>query len=206
MQTKKLVFAVTIVLIISAIVATVFFIKQRGARNMPANQPASASPSPDAVPLMSDAGLIGIWHALPMMPSGWADHYNFYPDHTFQFWPSTMNCKNKDSIAMGTWQLTNASLNLIVTQKLDSQYDLNPTTCLKTITSQKTVNIEPSIRSTITLSQEKPEIKETNTASFEYANMMFGDKRFWKFSNDPTQYGSEKFPQIPVSAPNNLLK
>lgn len=135
------------------------------------------------------SSLVGIWQANNMMASGWADRYHFYNDGKFHFYPNQMACKENEEELIGNWEIKGKYLFLIIKSKI-----VFTNKCIKNIPKQvvnkKNVDLlkEESLNKIIT---------NLSTANGDnYPSVSIGDIQYWKFSDDPTDYGGEKFSKI----------
>ncbi len=129
--------------------------------------------------------LVGIWQASGGMASGWTDRYHFYSDGNFHFYPNQMFHENLKIEKVGTWELNDNNLILTITEQVLNTMKWDGEGA--TLVSSKNVILD------------KPIIESLNyqylgvVANDNYPSIRLTDLQFWKFSDDPSSYGDEKF-------------
>ena len=56
------------------------------------------------------ADLIGFWHAVPGMPSGFAESYSFYEEGNYIYHGNQMECSRRVLKVTGSWDYSNDTL------------------------------------------------------------------------------------------------
>jgi hypothetical protein len=132
--------------------------------------------------------LLGIWHNNSMMAAGWADRYHFYPSGSFRFYPNQMTCIEEKMEKVGTWELENTRLTLRTTKQIIHNYEIDPGGLCRVIGSKEVELTIPIIEqfTVVDLGTQEGDI---------YPSITIDDQRFWKFSDDASSYGDEKFPE-----------
>lgn len=176
------------------------------------NLPVSTStpttiPLPTAQPFVLDTKhLVGIWHDMPMLGSGWSDHYNFYSSGKYRLYFNTMDCAKTVTDESGSWKLSGSTLTLTMTEKtvlnggrlVPASGSCGSAQDLVGATPEKITLSVPQV-TTYNISVTKGPVKlGTNMVKPEdtpYTVVLFGTKPYWKFDSDPASYGDEKFPE-----------
>lgn len=146
--------------------------------------------APIAVPTKFEDYLIGIWQDMPMMGSGWSNHYNFYLDGRFSYYISQMKCDKRTIRQTGGWILEGNKLVLTTTRE-------------QVMTGGKMVKSTGSCGTPLTLEDgqlterelPKPVVetfvitqKQPSEDSF-HESIELGKTQFWKFDTDPSGRG-----------------
>lgn len=150
--------------------------------------PLEEAPIPQ--PTSNNSFLVGIWQDMPMMGSGWSNHYNFYPDGRYAYYVSQMKCDKRLVMKTGGWIVDGDKLVLTTTK----EERLVGGTMVKSSGSCGTpMSLEGATFETIDLA--KP-IVETAVVTrmkadegYVHETVMLGNQQFWKFDDDPTGQG-----------------
>src|SRR5436853_1253916 len=75
--------------------------------------------SQDNNPKFADnTSIVGVWQNQPALGSGWSNTYLFYPDGTFKFFYSQMDCAKRDVSYSGTYTVKGDALRLTKKDKV----------------------------------------------------------------------------------------
>src|SRR5437016_13646942 len=75
--------------------------------------------SQDNNPKFADnTSIVGVWQNQPALGSGWSNTYLFYPDGTFKFFYSQMDCAKRDVSYSGTYTVIGDALRLTKKDKV----------------------------------------------------------------------------------------
>ena len=133
--------------------------------------------------------LQGIWQRNGSMAAGWADRYHFYPSGAFHFYPNQMICINEKIEKIGTWEYEESILTLRTTKQIINSYEVTSSGLCHLLNKKEVGLPEPSI--------EQLTIVDLGTQEGDiYPSISIDDQQFWKFSDDASSYGDEKFPEI----------
>ena len=146
--------------------------------------------APVATPTRFEEYLVGIWQDMPMMGSGWSDHYNFYPDGHFAYYVSQMKCDKRTIRQTGGWILEGNKLVLTTTREqvmVGGKLVKSIGSCGTPLTledGQLTERELPKpIVETLVITQREP-----SEDSF-HESIDMGKTQFWKFDTDPSGRG-----------------
>ncbi len=152
-----------------------------------------------AAPLTEPANLPGlsfqgIWQQNRSMAAGWADRYHFYPSGTFHYYPNEMTCNEEKVEKIGTWEYEAAILTLTTTKQVINSLEIFPSGLCRVIEKKEITLAEPQIErfTVVDLGVQEADI---------YPSILLTDDlgpqglQFWKFSEDASSYGDEKFPE-----------
>lgn len=132
--------------------------------------------------------LQGIWQRNRSMAAGWADRYHFYPSGMFHYYPNEMTCSQEKIEKVGTWKYEMDVLTLTTTKKIIQSLEMYPGGLCHVIGRDEVKLIKPSI--------EQYTIVDHGTQAGDlYPSISINDLLFWKFSEDASSYGDEKFPE-----------
>lgn len=133
--------------------------------------------------------LVGIWQASKTMATGWNDTYQFFPDGKFIFHANQMDCSKRIVSQSGEWN-GYLSIQLLIKEQV-------------VMVGGKLVKADGSCGSKyklvgakeekMTLTPSKINVMEIPFGIFtedesKRWTTLFGKKRFWKYSSDPTKY------------------
>jgi len=137
---------------------------------------------------LPNISLLGIWQGNNMMAAGWADRYHFYPSGTFHYYPNQMTCVKEKIENVGTWKLEDTLLTLTTTEQMINSYEIETGGLCRVIGKKQVVLTRPIIEqfSFVDLGTQEGDI---------YPSMLLNDQQYWKFSEDASSYGDEKFPE-----------
>lgn len=65
-----------------------------------------------------NTSIVGVWQNQETLGSGWNNTYLFFPDGTFKFFYSQMDCAKRDVSYSGTWAIKNDELRLTKKEKV----------------------------------------------------------------------------------------
>ena len=65
-----------------------------------------------------NTSIVGVWQNQPTMGSGWSNTYLFFPDGTFKFYFSQMDCAKRDVSYSGLWNVKGDALRLTKKEKV----------------------------------------------------------------------------------------
>lgn len=145
------------------------------------NQPKAITPTLDS------KTLVGIWQAGPSMAAGWNDRYHFYADGKFHFYPNQMDCLSDNNEYSGTWEISKGTLSVNITNGVPytSRYARQSKEC-------KNSHLTTKIPQNPISDYLGGHLLGTIEGDF-YPSAIFGGSQYWKFSDDPSSYGDEKF-------------
>jgi len=130
--------------------------------------------------------LQGIWQQNGFMAAGWADRYHFYPSGTFHYYPNEMTCSKEKIEKIGTWKYENTILTLTTTKQIIKSLEIYPSGLCHVIGKEEEKLTKPRI--------EQLTIVDHGTQEGDlYPSLSINDLQFWKFSDDASSYGNEKF-------------
>jgi len=132
--------------------------------------------------------LQGIWQQNGFMAAGWTDRYHFYPSGTFHYYPNEMICSKEKIEKIGTWKYENTILTLTTTKQVIKSLEIYLSGQCSVIGKKEVKLTKPSI--------EQFTIVDHGTQEGDiYHSISINDLQFWKFSEDASSYGDEKFPE-----------
>lgn len=156
-----------------------------------------AVPIPPSTPTPKPGDyLVGIWQDTDLMAAGWSNRYHLYPDGSFHFFTSLMDCQNRLREKIGIWQIKDGYLILTFYSEVrkiggklikvtggscGSKYELIDAT-------PKTIDLD---RPTVMVSEISFPLKTDGS----HLVTKIGKTQYWKFSDDPTGSGYEKYPE-----------
>ena len=131
--------------------------------------------------------LIGIWHTVPIMPSGWAETYSFYPNRKVIERSSTMDCSTRLIHKIGNWRLKDNSLLISFISKshiVGGRYIKSSGSCgtENELIDGKEVISKIDIIETFSISEIHYDKKWSKHTLF------LEGKQLWKFDNNPDVY------------------
>jgi len=121
------------------------------------------------------------------MAAGWSDRYHFYRQGNFHFYPNQMVCEEEEEELLGTWEIEQGSMRLVTTSKVVILQTCNANGFATLISREITVLEEPAER-------EVGFIPFGTLEDDIYPSILLDGRQYWKFSDDPTRYGEEQFP------------
>jgi len=132
--------------------------------------------------------LQGIWQHNGSMAAGWAERYHFYPSGTFHFYPSEMACREEKIEKIGTWKLENTTLTLTTTKQVINRLEVY-SNGLCSVKEKKVVALTTPVITQLPIVDYGTQKRDI------YPSISINDIQFWKFSDDPSSYGDETFPE-----------
>lgn len=136
--------------------------------------PKTKTPGNDAPAPKIDKAFIGLWHAMNMVGSGFAERYAFNEDGTFIYGANQMDDENRQLYASGTWGVLNGELKLETTEKLViSEEDIDKV--------EKKIISPPKVQ-TCSIEETGPD-PET-----ERATISIDGVTFYNFDNQPDMF------------------
>ena len=132
--------------------------------------------------------LQGIWQQNGSMAAGWADRYHFYPSGTFHYYPNEMICSKEKIEKIGTWKYENTILTLTTAKQIIKSLEIYPSG-LCSVIGKKEVKLTKSSIEQLTI------VNHGTQEGDLYHSISINDLQFWKFSEDASSYGDEKFPE-----------
>jgi hypothetical protein len=154
------------------------------------NTPLSAQTTkPPAKPAAKPSPLVGIWQASPVMGSGWAETYRFFPDGRVIHHTNQMDGESRLRAEQGTYQAAGSTLTLTLTAQTlwiggkrvpatgstGTKYELDG------VTEQRAVLRKPETR-------RLPLGKIAKLGNPPRLSVTLGKTRFYKFDDDPKRY------------------
>lgn len=143
------------------------------------------------------SGLIGVWQDMPFLAAGWSNRYHFYPDGSYSYVASLMNCERRDKQVDGIWRIENGML--VLEEKLmlykDGGEIVDDVMCGKTVKGyeEKIISIEQSDatkRFPFISSVENK--KKGERSEFIREKVSLNGEDYWKFYDDPNQEAPSK--------------
>jgi len=132
--------------------------------------------------------LQGIWQQNGSMAAGWAERYHFYPSGTFYYYPNQMICSEEKIEIIGTWKYENTILTLTTTKQIIKSLEVHSGGLCSVIGKTEVKLTKPSV--------EQITIVDHGTQEGDlYHSISINDLQFWKYSEDASSYGDEKFPE-----------
>ena len=131
--------------------------------------------------------LIGIWHIMPVLGSGWNDNYHFFQDGTFRYDYNEMDGEKRIINKSGNWSVKDNKLFLKITKKTV----ITGGEFIKASGSIATdYEIIKGIIEEVELSSPEEIIYPLDSIKKDPENphlfmIKIGGVKFWKFSNDP---------------------
>ena len=133
--------------------------------------------------------LIGFWHFIPHVPSGWGETYSFHSNGTYVYQTSSMLCGRRLLSVTGEWNHTKGILTLtkkLKSHRINGKLEKAFGSCGDEfeLVNSKTINtkISPNIVMKIKLDK----IEHDNKAhGINQNKIIINNQPYWKFSNDP---------------------
>jgi len=191
-QQKAILFVALAVLSVCAVAALLIILLGIPVASRLINQPGPAqeiqTAEPESLKITPEVDLLGIWQQNRSMAAGWADRYHFYPSGTFHFYPNQMTCALEKVEKAGTWQLEGSKLTLTTTRQVKVSFEVHPGGMCTAIGEEEVTLAEPVIELFAVVDLGKPE-------GDPYTSISLDGLQFWRFSEDASRYGDEKFPE-----------
>ena len=147
-------------------------------------------------PVIEGKPIIGTWHGWFMVPSQLLDRYHFYDDWSYIYEYSNYDTEKRILSEMGTWNIENDKLTIIVNSKVTIEGGEKTEPSL-----QGDPNEYQIINGTIRIVElDIPEIVEfrlgeafiDKEGSPGYWAMDFGGMTYWRLSPDPDAYQNDQ--------------
>lgn len=151
---SKLVFMITIVILILGLFSGC------NERTMPPIQPTDTEANTTLT--SEEVDLVGFWHAMHFVASGYAERISFYEDRNYKFLPNSMSTENNDW-GSGKWSVKENKLYLVQERKSEGELLETP------------IEIEIAIG---------PIENAYENAAYPY-KVKIGEDYYWKMSDDP---------------------
>lgn len=136
-----------------------------------------------------EKSLIGFWHMIPDMPSGWAETYSFFPNGTYVFHTNSMLCSERTISIEGSWNHKDGILTLVQKEKthlIGGKLEPAFGSCFDDYELVDAKQIESKIEPNTTVKIKLMEIEKDERFNNILSNKITLNKtEFWKFSNDP---------------------
>ena len=79
---------------------------------------AAESQDSSATKYADNTSIVGVWQNQPALGGGWSNTYLFFPDGSFKFFYSQMDCAKRDVSYSGIWNVIGDALRLTKMEKV----------------------------------------------------------------------------------------
>lgn len=133
--------------------------------------------------------LIGFWHFIPHVPSGWGETYSFHSNGTYVYKTSSMLCGRRLLSINGEWNHTKGILILTQKQKkhrINGKFEKAFGSCGDEfeLVNSKTTNTKISPNIVMKIKLDKIE-HDKKAYGINQNKITINNQSYWKFSNDP---------------------
>lgn len=176
-------FAPALIILLIALALGGFFVYANYSKNQTKVDISQKTPQPSSFSINKES-LVGLWHSLPALGSGWSERYQLYSSGKYAHLASTMKCSERNLGELGTWALKGNKLILTAREKVF----LKGGNLVEASGSCGTPErIEGGKKEVQTL--ENPENLEIDLSNRQrekdepdwMQSLLFGNKPYWKF-------------------------
>jgi len=135
----------------------------------------------------NEQSMLGIWHVMPMMPSGWSETYAFYSNRKVIERPSSLDCASRMVCRIGNWRIKDNVLMIAFTVKahiVGGRYVESAGSC-----ASDTELVEGRV---VVSSINDSEVFPVTAASYDkqYSRyvVLLNGRKFWKYDENPDAY------------------
>lgn len=136
-----------------------------------------------------NTSIVGVWQNMPTMEKGWSNTYLFFPDGTFKFFYSQMDCAKRDVSYSGLWNIKGDALRLTRMEKVSvvgGELQKSDGSCASDFMIvggvEKKQRVKKNKREVCSVSDVYKDEGE-NPKDIIYIDAI----KFWRFSNNPDE-------------------
>ncbi len=133
--------------------------------------------------------LVGFWHIIPDMPSGWAETYTFNSDGTYIYHTNTMQCSRRLLSIKGEWSHSDNTLTITQKEKehlVGGKFEKSYGSCFDENELVGAIRAVTEINPNIVETSQLSEIEHDSRFETTLANKItIHGNSYWKFSDGP---------------------